>query len=111
MALGLYRRHRRECKAGHSEDQFSTEFEERKHGWKRCDCPIVVSGTLSKKFRRHTTRKWEWDDARAIAANFETAASWDAEVIIKVEPPEKTEQGRCPTAEATKIFLAELKET
>jgi len=35
MALNLYRRHRRECKAGHPEQSFSSEFEERKKGWKR----------------------------------------------------------------------------
>jgi hypothetical protein len=40
MALNLYRRHRRDCKAGHPEEHLSSEFDERKKGWRRCDCPI-----------------------------------------------------------------------
>jgi hypothetical protein len=59
---------RRECKAGHSHQHLSSEFDERKRGWKRCECPIVISGTLNLTFRRQSTGKWEWDDARAVAA-------------------------------------------
>jgi hypothetical protein len=80
MALSLYRRHRRECKAGHAEQSFSTEFEERKRGWKRCECPIVISGTLQKKFKRHSTNLWEWDAARAIAGQFEATGKRTATI-------------------------------
>ena len=66
MALTLYWRHRRECKAGHPHQHLSSEFDERKRGWKRCECPIVVSGTLNKTFRRQSTVKWEWDDAEPL---------------------------------------------
>jgi integrase len=112
VALNLYRRHRRECKAGYSEQDLSSEFEERKRGWKRCECPIVVSGTLRKKFKRVSTGQWEWSSARVIAAKWETAGSWDND--ISAPGPVVT----VPTAEelitierACKAFLAEREET
>ncbi|MDQ2777921.1 MAG: hypothetical protein M3Y57_23865 [Acidobacteriota bacterium] len=63
MALNLYRR---DCKSGHPEESRTGEFEERKKGHKRCDCPIFCSGTLQKRFRRQSSGSWEWDDAKAI---------------------------------------------
>jgi integrase len=74
--LALYRRHRRECKAGHPEESRSSEYDERKKGWKRCDCPIVASGTLNRKFRRQTTGQWEWEPARAMAGQWEASGAW-----------------------------------
>src|ERR1700733_1856978 len=74
VALNLYRRDRRDCKGGHSEDHLSSEFDERKKGWKRCECPIIVSGTLRRKFKRKTTGQWEWDAARAISRQLEGLA-------------------------------------
>jgi integrase len=113
MALTLYRRHRRECKAGHKEQSFSSEFEERKRGWTRCECPIVVSGTLQKKFKRHSTNLWEWDAARAIATQFETAGSWDGTRVVHMPQPERpdTSTGRATITDACKVFLDELAET
>lgn len=55
MALTLYRRHRLECEAGRPEDAKSGEWEERRRGWKRCDCVIHLSGTLDGKFSRRAT--------------------------------------------------------
>jgi lactoylglutathione lyase len=49
MALKLYRRHRKECEAGHPEDSKSGEFEEGRRGWKRCGCPIHASGNIRGK--------------------------------------------------------------
>jgi hypothetical protein len=63
MALSLYRRHRRDCKAGHPEEFHSGEFDERKKGWKRCACPIFASGTLSGRAGRRSTGQWEWKEA------------------------------------------------
>ena len=68
MALNLYRRHRPECEGGHPEDLRSGEWEERRKGWKRCDCVIHVSGTLGGTFSRRSTGRSTWDDARAYAA-------------------------------------------
>jgi integrase len=76
MALALYRRHRRDCKAGHPEQLHSSEHDERKKGWKRCECPITASGTLAGRFRRHSTGRWEWDAAKAVLDELEKAGSW-----------------------------------
>jgi len=45
MALNLYRRHRRDFKSRHPEEFRSSEFDERKKGWKRCECAMFASGT------------------------------------------------------------------
>jgi integrase len=114
MAITLYRRHRRGCKGGHPYQFRSSEFEERKRGWKRCECPIVVAGTLNKKFLRQSTNKWEWDDARAMAGAIEAAGSWDGEVASSALPPEplpKPTPNRFPIGQATKSFLDEMQET
>jgi len=112
MALALYRRHRRGCKAGHAEQSYSTEFDERKRGWKRCECPIVVSGTLQKRFNRHSTGEWEWDAARAIASQFEARGTWNgaAPEPPPVIPPSENKK-RMAIAPACKLFLVELSET
>lgn len=111
MALSLYRRHRRDCKAANPEDHQSTEFDERKRGWKRCECPIIASGTLNRKFSRQTTGKWEWDDARAVAAALEAAGSWGGEIIPRLEPLPEKGAHRIEIATATKAFLDEMEET
>jgi len=66
MALRLYRRHRKECEAGHPEDFKSGEFEEGPRGWRRCGCPIHASGTIRGKFKRQSTGQWEWDAASVV---------------------------------------------
>jgi hypothetical protein len=68
MALRLFRRHRKECEAGHPEDSRSGEFEERGWGWKRCGCPVHVSGSLGGGFKRQSTGQWEWSAAREVVA-------------------------------------------
>jgi hypothetical protein len=45
VPLALYRRHRSECKGQHPHNLRTSEYDERKKGWKRCECPIFVSGT------------------------------------------------------------------
>lgn len=111
MALNLYRRHRSECKAGHPHNHLSSEFDERKRGWKRCECPIVISGTLDGKFRRHSTARWEWEDVRPIAAGFEQAGSWDGKIAPPPELLPEQKSHRMAIANATKLFLTEMKET
>jgi len=66
MALRLYRRHRKECEAGHPEDFKSGEFEEGRRGWRRCGCPIHASGTIRGKLKRQSTGQWEWDAASVV---------------------------------------------
>ena len=105
MALHLYRRHRRDCKASHPEDSRSGEFEERRRGWKKCDCPIFAAGTIEGRRQRKSTGHWEWDDAKA------TASPWEANGIGQPEAaplPTSTEPSRqrMAIAEVMEAFLA-----
>lgn len=79
MALILYRRHRQQCEARYPEDLRSGEFDETRRGWKKCSCLIHASGTLGGKFKRKQTGKTSWEEAKAVAATWEKARSWDAE--------------------------------
>jgi hypothetical protein len=108
MGLALYRRHRRECKSGHSEELRTSEYDERKKGWKRCDCPIFLSGTLSRKFARQTTGQWEWEAARAIAAKFEVSGRWAADPVLEPSRHSATPE-RVTIGEAIEAFLAKCK--
>ena len=105
MGLALYRRHRRECKAGHQEELRSSEYDERRKGWKRCDCPIVVSGTLARRFRRHPTGHWEWEPAHAVADTLERQGSWTAPVPVAPQP-EESARTRIKVEDASAAFLA-----
>jgi len=111
MALHLYRRHRQDCEAGHPEESRSGEFEERKKGWKKCACFIFASGTIAGKFRRKYTGKTTWDDAKAVAAEWLKAGSWDGEVILPEPLPEPAQPNRVTIEQAIKAFLGELQET
>lgn len=103
MANNFYRRHRRNCKAGLPKDTFNGEYEERQKGWKRCLCPISVSGKLGGRFIRKSTGVPGWDEARAIVAE------WGAEVPEEVrqprpEPPRAA--GAITIERAATLFLA-----
>ena len=70
MGIQLYRRHRRECRARHPEDSRTGEFEERRKGHKRCDCPIFGAGTVGGARIRKSTSAWEWDEAKIVVASW-----------------------------------------
>lgn len=111
MALKLYRRHRKECEGGHPEDSRSGEFEEGRRGWKKCGCLIHVSGTLGGKFNRKQTGKADWDEAKALAAIWEKAESWDGKTKAESisAPPQSAPAGpsaRITIADAVKVFLS-----
>lgn len=107
MVLHLYRRHRRDCKAGHPEDSRSSELEERRKGWKRCECDIFGTGTFTTgKRKRRSTGRWEWEAAQAISAQWEAAGGWDA--VPKQPPtvPEVAPPSRTTIKDALAAFLA-----
>lgn len=107
--LRLYRRHRKECEAGHPEDSRSGEFEEHRRGWKRCACPVHVSGSLGGKFKRQSTGQWEWDAAREVAAKWESAVVWSISVVDvpSAEPAVAPLGSAAPKiSDATEAFLA-----
>lgn len=106
MALTLYRRHRLECEAGHREDSRSGEWEERRKGWKRCDCLIHLSGTLDSRFSRKATGTSDWLKARDVAVAYEQAGSWTG--TLKLEPPAPEpapSKPRVTVADACAVFL------
>jgi len=88
------------------------DLDERRKGWKRCERPIFVSGTLQGKFRRQTTGQWEWEPAKTVVAAWDRNATWG-----RVEPTPQvaraSETGPKPVAidHTVKVFLAELQET
>ncbi|HTV55315.1 MAG TPA: site-specific integrase [Terriglobia bacterium] len=106
MALKLYRRHRKECEAGLPEDARTGEVEERRRGWKKCACLIHASGTLGGHFNRRQTGRFTWDEARAVAAAWEEAGSWDGKPEPPSPPLQEPVSSRITLDEATKVFLA-----
>lgn len=107
MALKLYRRHRKECEAGHPEDSKSGEFEEGRRGWKRCGCPIHASGNIRGKFKRQSTSEWDWDAAKSVAAQWESAGAWEERATVASESCQVAAQSAAPAIpEATEAFLS-----
>ena len=88
MPLNLYRRHQGQCEANRPLDSRSGEFEERRKGWKKCGCFIFASGTLRGKFKRKYTGRTEWNEAEAVANEWEKAGSWDGEITVPIPVPE-----------------------
>ena len=105
MALKLYRRHRIECEAGLPEDARTGEVDERRRGWKKCACLIHASGTLGGRFNRRHTGKFHWEEAKAVAAAWEAANSWDGKVqhAVAVPPPVSR---RVSITDAIDVFLS-----
>ncbi len=108
MGLHLYRRHRRECKGGHPEDFISSELDERRKGFRRCECPITASGTLDKRYRRQSTDKWAWEEAKSVIAQWEVARSWTDGGLASTPPAasvDETANRRTTIADAVQAFL------
>src|SRR5206468_6215476 len=97
MPLNLYRRHQGKCEAGHSLDKRTSEFEERKKGWKKCGCYIFASGALGGKYRRKYTGSTDWAQAKIVAAEWEKAGYWDGEIPAPVSVPVAVPQTSAPT--------------
>jgi integrase len=105
MALKLYRRHRKECEAELPEEARTGQFEESRRGWKRCACLIHAAGTLGGQFNRRQTGKTDWDEAKAVAAQWEAAGSWDGKPKPKPEPAPAPASRRITIDDAIKVFL------
>jgi D-hexose-6-phosphate mutarotase len=61
MTVNLYRRHKPNCVGGHPWQSRSSELEERRKTWKRCDCLIHASATFDRKFSRKSTGTADWE--------------------------------------------------
>src|SRR4029077_8069960 len=109
-------RTRGKCLGGYEPDFRNYETDELRRGWKKCRCPIYADGTLGRKFKRKNTKQTTWLEAKAIAAAWEAAGQWPAEM-----PPPSLPQSALdfasPTSEAITIeraiaaFLAEHAES
>jgi integrase len=108
MPLNIYRRHNSRCTGGHPEDSHSGELEERSKKWKRCGCPIVATGTLSKEFRRLKTGQIFWDQAHIVITRWETAGCWPGAIPAQIpeEEPEP-EPDRVTMDKALASYLAD----
>jgi integrase len=111
MPLNLYRRHQGKCEANRPLDSRSGEVDERKKGWKRCGCFIFASGNLSGTFKRKFTGRISWDEAKAVAAEWEKARSWDGEIPLPPAPLPEPAPSRATIERAVKVFLDELRES
>jgi site-specific recombinase XerD len=107
--LHLYRRHQRDCEAGHKEESRSGEFEENKKGWKHCKCPIFLSGTLARHFRRRSTERSSWEDARAVADHLQKAGNWEGKLPDPL-PAKPLQSNRVTIQKAIQTFSAEFSE-
>jgi len=106
MRVNLYRRHKPSCLGGHRWQSRSSELEERRKTWKRCDCLIHLSATIAGRFGRKATGTTEWDEARAYAADLVASGYWDGQVAPRPpEPPPVPPRPRVAIADACAIFL------
>ena len=112
MPLNLYRRHHRtagKCTGGYPVNLRNYESDELRRGWKKCHCPIYAVGTLNGEFRRRNTKRTDWEEAKVVAFQWESAARWgDEESPVQLIPeiPETIVQ---PTTieGAIRLFLSD----
>lgn len=91
VSLNYHRYHGRHCIGGHPVKTYTSQPEELKKGWKRCKCPILASGSLSREYKRVATKETDWTAAAAVMAPYIAAGSWalpEAPVTPPPTPPE-----------------------
>jgi hypothetical protein len=86
------------------------EYDDHKKGWKRCNCTIVASGTLARKFNRKSTDTSDWEEAKRVATHWEERGVWpgrgqDGNVPKAVGAPATELSGRVTIADAAALFL------
>src|SRR5437016_11007362 len=97
MSLTLYRRHTSKCSQGRPRHERSFESDELRRGFKKCQCPIQFEGKIKGAgFVRRSTEKTTWEEAKVLAASWETAVGTQA--VPVPEPPTVSE----PTTDVTK---------
>src|SRR4051794_17754897 len=108
MALNFYRRHGADCSGNHKAYSTSYEPDELRRTAKRCHCPIYVSGTFHRKYKRLNTECRTWGDARVFAGRNEAGGSWDVQPAPpKPEPaPALPKPTGITITEAADAFLA-----
>jgi integrase len=93
VPLNLYREHTGTCSQKRRVRLHNRKAEEApRFGWKRCDCPIYVSGTLRDGFRRKKTGCTTWPEAESRVQAWEAAGAWAASSLRatpKAEPAQR----------------------
>ena len=110
MSLNLYRRHRPDCEGSYPQESRSGQFEERRKGWKKCNCVIFCSGVLGGVFKRRQTGKSNWEEAAAVVETWESTGSWEASVPAPVAVPASSVSdaaSKVTIDRAIEYFLAE----
>jgi integrase len=75
MSISLYRRHTSKCSQSRSRHERTYESDELRRGFKKCQCPIQFEGKVKGAgFLRKSTEKTSWDEAKFVAAAWQTAA-------------------------------------
>src|SRR2546426_11024807 len=105
MTVNLYRRHKPNCVGGHAWQSRSSELEERRKPWKRCDCRIHASATFDRKFSRKSTGTADWELAREWARDVQAAGSWDGQPVPKASADAPVAPARITIADAIKVYL------
>src|ERR1019366_2193536 len=93
------------------------EADELRRSWKRCLCPIYVSGTLNGQFKRKNTERTTWEEAKPLAHTWEDAASWDGPAKVPAPlapespaPVPDADSGRITVERAINLFTAEFQD-
>jgi site-specific recombinase XerD len=60
----------------------------------------------ARKYRRQSTGKWEWEDAKAVVAGWEQAGSWDGKPAAPVPLSDSAKPERVRIIDATESFIA-----
>jgi hypothetical protein len=105
--LRLYRRHLDGCVAGYKDAIQTYESDEMRPKAPKCRCTIYAGGTLGGKFRRHSTGKWRWEEAKAVAAAWEAAGQWEGVAPPPTIPGSADKADRVTIERAIKDFLEE----
>jgi integrase len=107
MTLNLYRKHSKKCSQNRPEKSHNRKAEEAKRlGWKKCDCPIYATGTLSDGFNRKNTKKTEWEEAEALAEAWVRVGVWSGSPVVAAPTEFQTSNSRTTVEHGVSTFLA-----
>ncbi len=65
----------------------SYEADELRRSWKKCSCPIYVSGTLAQTFKRKNTERTGWAEAKAKVGVWEESGTWEQSAPVPATAP------------------------
>jgi len=108
-SLNFYRRHGRRCAGKHAPDSIHSEAEERRRGFKKCECKIYANGTLDGLFRRFATKVSDWPSARQMLQPYLDANSWEITPGPLAPPPPPAPSAPAPEPKEPKgkILISE----